>query len=292
MKKRCLFLALICCLLLTGGCGGKEQEPEDGIYSVEVVTNEPSAEVEETTVPIVELEPTEEPSSDEQQEVASEEETRFDENGEYIPVGYAKLEVEELLQNPELPTGCESVSLTALLKYYGFDWLEKTYIADNYLIYSKTGDCADGFIGDPYSTKGSGCFANVMRQTADNFLYDHGKESGLAAYDFTSAELWELYQSLDYFDPVLIWGTIDMIEPAIDKSDLKVGDYTFYHYEHYLVLMGYNLEENVFYIMDPLIGIVERDIDEFYDIYCKIGKYAVVIWPGDPVPSSENGFGL
>lgn len=290
--RKCLFLALICCLLLTGGCGNKEQEPDDGIYSVEVITNEPqSADVEETTIPTVELTPTEEPSSEEEVET-SEEETRFDDDGNYIPVGYAKLEVEELLQNPELPTGCESVSLTALLKYYGFDWLEKTYIADNYLIYSKTGDCADGFIGSPYSPKGSGCFANVMRQTADNFLYEQGRGSGLAAYDFSGAELWELYQSLDYFDPVLIWGTIDMVQPSIDKSDLKVGDNTFYHYEHCLVLMGYNLEENVFYIMDPLIGIVERDINEFYDIYCKIGKYAVVIWPGDPVPSSENGFGL
>lgn len=290
--KKCLFLVLICSVLLTSGCGKcKEEAPANGVYSVEAITNE--SETEDTFIPeplVIETpKPTEEPSS----EKITEEDPyadRYDENDNYIPIGYTKLEVEELLQNPELPTGCESVSLTAILKYYGFDWLEKTYIADNYLIYSKTGNCADGFIGSPYSVRGSGCFANVMRQTADNFLYDN--ESSLAAYDFSGANLTELYEQLDYDNPILIWSTIDMVEPSIDKSDLKVGDNTFYRYEHCLVLMGYNLEENVLYIMDPLIGIIERNIDDFYDIYCKIGKYAVVIWPGNPVPSSESGFGL
>ena len=41
----------------------------------------------------------------------------------------AQLDVEELLQYPELPTGCESVALTAVLRYHGFD-LEKTSLRD------------------------------------------------------------------------------------------------------------------------------------------------------------------
>lgn len=36
------------------------------------------------------------------------------------------------MQNPELPTGCESVALTNALNYYGFG-LGKTVIADAYM---------------------------------------------------------------------------------------------------------------------------------------------------------------
>ena len=42
----------------------------------------------------------------------------------------AELETEELLQTPELPTGCESVALTAALRCLGFT-PDKTEIADN-----------------------------------------------------------------------------------------------------------------------------------------------------------------
>ena len=58
-----------------------------------------------------------------------------------IPSGALKnrqyqLDTEELFQNPELPTGCESVALTAALQYLKFD-LEKTDIAENYLTYGE-----------------------------------------------------------------------------------------------------------------------------------------------------------
>ena len=49
----------------------------------------------------------------------------------------ASLEIQPILQEPELPTGCESVALTMALEYLGFE-LEKTTIADQYLIRSAT----------------------------------------------------------------------------------------------------------------------------------------------------------
>lgn len=39
------------------------------------------------------------------------------------------LAVPNIMQNPELPTGCESVALTMLLHYWGYDTLEKCEIA-------------------------------------------------------------------------------------------------------------------------------------------------------------------
>ena len=65
-----------------------------------------------------------------------------------------QLDVPELLQKPELPTGCESVALTMALMYEGYD-LEKTTIADEYLVYSEDGDFTRGYVGDPKSRQGS-----------------------------------------------------------------------------------------------------------------------------------------
>lgn len=210
--------------------------------------------------------------------VKEETEDKYDnsKSTDYVPDGYVKLTVDELLQKPELPTGCESVSLTALLKYYGFNDLDKSYIADNYLIYSDV-DSRYGFTGDPHSTKAGGCFQNIIQQTANNFLSD--RNSNLIALDMSGIDLNNIYALLDNETPLLMWTTISMKEPSIDQSDNYMGDYTFYRYEHCVMVYGYNLQDNVFYVMDPIDGLVERNIDDFYDIFCKIGKYAMIIQP-------------
>ena len=53
--------------------------------------------------------------------------------------------MEVILQKPELPTGCESVALTMVLKQKGYS-IEKTTIAEEYLIYNKT-NYASGYVG-------------------------------------------------------------------------------------------------------------------------------------------------
>lgn len=76
--------------------------------------------------------------------------------------------MENILQNPELPTGCESVALTMVLKYLGFD-LEKTTIADDYLVFADR-NFAMGYIGNPHTEDGAGIFAPGLVKTANNFL--------------------------------------------------------------------------------------------------------------------------
>ena len=79
-----------------------------------------------------------------------------------------EIEMENILQNPELPTGCESVALTMVLKYLGFD-LEKTTIADDYLVFADR-NFAMGYIGNPHTEDGAGIFAPGLVKTANNFL--------------------------------------------------------------------------------------------------------------------------
>ena len=53
------------------------------------------------------------------------------ENAFFLP-GTVQLNVENILQNPELPNGCEITSAAIVLNYLGFD-IDKVTLAENYL---------------------------------------------------------------------------------------------------------------------------------------------------------------
>lgn len=77
---------------------------------------------------------------------------------EFMPSDKAViLPVENILQNPELPTGCESVALTMVLNYYG-QKLSKTEIADKYLKKDPE-NFVTLFKGDPHDISGDGIYA-------------------------------------------------------------------------------------------------------------------------------------
>ena len=187
------------------------------------------------------------------------------------------LEVPSVLQLPELPTGCESVALTMALEYEGF-MLYKTTIAREFLIYNQeTDNMAIGYIGDPFSEDGAGCFAPAIAATADNFFED--QEADYVAYDISGTEMEELLSYVQADTPVVLWTTMYMAEPEFteDTAEYEGKTYRWYYQEHCVVLSGYDLDNNTVQINDPLEGIVDRDYDEFKRIYDEIGKYAVVV---------------
>lgn len=187
------------------------------------------------------------------------------------------LEVPSVLQLPELPTGCESVALTMALEYEGF-MLYKTTIAREFLIYNQeTDNMAIGYIGDPFSEDGAGCFAPAIAATADNFFED--QEADYVAYDISGTEMEELLSYVQAGTPVVLWTTMYMVEPEFteDTAEYEGETYRWYYQEHCVVLSGYDLDNNTLQINDPLEGIVDRDYDEFKRIYDEIGKYAVVV---------------
>lgn len=199
----------------------------------------------------------------------------IDKNGRVeLPDSYM-IEMEEMMQNPELPTGCESVSLTIALNYYGFE-LDKTTIADEYLDYSDK-DFVSAYVGNPHTESGAGCFAPAIEKAANKFL--DGTDSKLKAEDISGTSLEELYAYLANGTPVVVWNSMYMNE--LEKTDQTcVYDgktYYWYRKEHCVVLCGYDKEKDIVMVNDPLEGIVERNAERFEELYNQMGKMAVVL---------------
>lgn len=185
-----------------------------------------------------------------------------------------RVEVPELLQNPELPTGCESVALTIALQSLGFD-LDKTTIADDYLIHGT--NFASSFVGDPYSTYGSGIFPPGLTKTANDYLKD--QDSDYEATDISGTDFDDLLSYIDEGIPVLVWTTMYMGSVNFTGNNVtyRGKKYRWYSAEHCVVLCGYDRTNGTVLVSDPLVGIVSRDWDDFVNIYETAGEYAVVI---------------
>ena len=197
--------------------------------------------------------------------------------GEVVKKGKSLyVKVPEIIQTPELPTGCESVALTIVLNSFGYK-LEKTDIAKNYL--ERGTDMATSYVGDPFSKNGAGCFPPAIVNAADKYLEEKGdKRTG---HNITGTSIDDL--CTDYIEngfPVIVWSSIDMTSP--DKTGgaytYQGQSYQWYGSEHCVVLYGYDKGKDVYLVSDPLVGLVERDAAAFRDIYEKIGEYAVVIY--------------
>lgn len=179
-----------------------------------------------------------------------------------------------LKQNPELPTGCESVALTMVLKHYGFK-ISKTTIASKYLPRSGS-NFVTAFAGNPFSSSGAGIYAPGLTTTANKYL--KAKKSSLRAVNMTGISLKNLYPYIDAGIPVIVWNSMYMRTPVGVSSYYTLGkSWTFFRYEHCVVLCGYNKKTGKVLINDPLSGLVWRKASSFEKIYNKLGKMAVVI---------------
>ncbi|MDO4633977.1 MAG: C39 family peptidase [Eubacteriales bacterium] len=178
-------------------------------------------------------------------------------------------------QNPELPTGCESVSLAMLLKYKKFS-IKKTTIAYYYLPTNGGSNFVTSFAGNPRSGGGCGIYAPGLRIAANKYLT--AKKSRLKAYDLTGMDFSDLYRFIDSGDPVIVWNSMHLWTPQPSFSYFTLGrNWTFFRYEHCVVFCGYNKQTDKVLINDPLDGLVWRDRAAFVRIYNQMGKMALVI---------------
>ena len=210
-----------------------------------------------------------------EQETDETQDSAAEETEEKILPESVRLNVEVIFQEPELPTGCESVALTMALNSLGFS-LEKTEIADHYLVYDAE-NLARGYVGDPYSYYGAGVFPPGLAQSANRFLQE--QDTDLRAQNITGTQWESLYAYLAEGYPVLIWTTMYYGEPQLTDafSEYEGIAYQWYENEHCVVLGGYDLTQNTATLFDSLQGEIVIDVPTIEAIYDAVGRCAVVI---------------
>ena len=216
------------------------------------------------------------------EEITSRQRKEYDSNSVYIDMA-------NILQNPELPVGCEITALTILLNYYGFN-AEKTDMAKNYLPTSwgnpKTVDGKlykdsfyDYFIGDPFS-RGYGCFSPAIERAASSYISSHG--GGYTVKNISGCHPDTLYEYLIAGTPVLCWATDGMIEPEYYETwyDNATGEQLdWYLNEHCFVLAGFNIANSTVTLNDPMKGIIDYNIDKFEVRFKQMHSQAIVLIP-------------
>jgi len=196
-------------------------------------------------------------------------------NGEDVII----LGVQNILQKPELPAGPEITCLTIVMHYLG-DYPDKVSLAENYLVLAEPGTASpyEAYLGDPKVTEGSyGCYAPVIVDAANRYFAEKGN-TRKRAMDVSGSTLEELLSFVKNGTPVIVWGTTNLVESKVTQEWEVNGEIIKWQgYEHCTVLMGYNKTRGTVIVADPLRGIVEFDMDKYYQRYKEQYSNAVII---------------
>lgn len=167
-------------------------------------------------------------------------------------------DVPTILQYPNYPTGCESVAITILLNYHGYDVSvddvisklklgEKPYLEEN-IWYG--GNPELEFIGSPYDIDSYGVYEKTIYDVAitynNNFVMGTGKS------------LSSLLEIVKKGNPVMVWISYNLAvpyissswiyKPTMEKIEWKSG-------EHAVVIIGYNSKQVI--VSDPSTGTIK-----------------------------------
>ena len=196
-----------------------------------------------------------------------------------------KIDVNCILQNPELPMGCEAVSLTMVFNYFGYN-ADKMSMATYYMpradvYYDETNtmhgpDFRYTFAGDPADPKAYGCLAPCMITTAQNYLNDVG--GGLSTFDASGSSFEDLLTNyIDNDIPLLLWVTGGLVQPYYSHTWITPSgeQMSWLKYEHCLVLTGYDLDKGIVYVADPLAGNVAYSYDLVKQRYYELGQQSM-----------------
>lgn len=203
----------------------------------------------------------------------------------YFSRNEQELDVPIVMQNPELPHGCEITSLTAVLNYYGMN-VSKLEMADAYLPKQdfkmvngqRFGpNPAHAFAGNPRNKKyGMYVFAPPIVKAAEAVIAD--KQSDLRVTDMSGKSKEEILQLVKDGIPVVVWVTLDLSPPKTKKGWIYEGETVqrnSYVNLHAVVLTGH-LDSKVV-VMDPLKGYVTYNEDQFFKSYQELGTQAVAV---------------
>ncbi|MFJ7737556.1 C39 family peptidase [Lysinibacillus sp. NPDC097287] len=194
-----------------------------------------------------------------------------------------ELDVPIVMQNPELPHGCEITSLTAVLNYYGLN-VSKLEMADRYLPKQKFEyvngqrfgpNPAHAFAGNPRDKQdGMYVFAAPIVKAAEAVIADN--QMDLRVTDMSGKSKEEILKLVQDGIPVVVWVTLDLSSPKKNKGWIYDGEQREgYSNLHAVVLTGH-LDGKVV-VMDPLKGYVTYNEDQFFKSYQQLGTQAVAV---------------
>ncbi|MCR4727958.1 MAG: C39 family peptidase [Lachnospiraceae bacterium] len=179
-----------------------------------------------------------------------------------------QLPVNNILQNPELPNGCEITSLSIVLNYKGYA-VDKCDMSDNYLPKwpDLSGDPEYYYLREPRSN-GFYCFATCLCTTIDNYNAANG--TAIQYKNLTGLTASDLYAEIDAGNPVVVWGTLKWRTPNKYKNGL-------YSNLHCMVLAGYT--DTTVTIIDPIYGNKLKTIKRstFESVWTQMGSRAMTV---------------
>ena len=180
-------------------------------------------------------------------------------------------------QFPNYPSGCETIALYTLLKYYGVNVSPETLI--NNLKKGDgpywEGDIRYGgnpeieFVGNPKASNGYGVYQKPIIALANQY------KSGIV--DYTGHSLNQVLELVKNGTPVQVWVSIKLQNTSvcatwINKETGKEIDWICHL--HSLVIVGFN--DNYVYVSDPYTGKTEKySRSQFQKIYNLFGKRAI-----------------
>ncbi len=195
------------------------------------------------------------------------------------------LSVPVVMQNPELPHGCEITSLTAVLNYFRFQ-VTKTDMAQNFLpkqeFKIKNGKKVgpnphEAFGGDPADLEnGMYVFAEPIVKAAKQVAKE--QQIPLQVYNVSGQSKETLLEYVKKGIPVVVWVTLDLSKPRTYGSWIIEGTNTKHDAFvnlHAVVLTGY--EDGQVFVMDPLHGYLSHDEELFFTSYKELGSQAIAI---------------
>lgn len=189
---------------------------------------------------------------------------------------------EVIMQNPELPRGCEVTSLAMLLRYHGVNVtkmeLAERITKDN-TPYNRQGDCIyagnpnTGFVGDMTNMQnfGFGVYHGPIYE-----LLRYYKPS--SAMDLTGCYFDALLQIIRMNRPVWIITNVSYRElpaSAFETWMTPTGACSITRREHSVLVTGYD-EERI-YFNDPLVGECSAPRNDFISAWEQMGRQAVAV---------------
>jgi len=189
-----------------------------------------------------------------------------------------------ILQNPELPRGCEVTSLSMLMTFCGIE-TDKMILAER--IKKDTtprqirnggthwGNPNNGFVGDMYNMSSPGF--GVYHTPIYELLKEYEPER---AHNLTGGSFADLQTALSNGMPV--WVIINTSFKLLPDSSFVTwqtpdGEIQITYREHAALLIGY--DEDYVYLNDPLFSSVKTEKEAFIQCWEQMGSQAVTIRP-------------